>query len=1797
MPLTWGSRVANQLRTGRVHSVGMGSTTSALRIRVLGEISASASSDVAIGGRTQRLVLAALVARRNEPVSVGELVDVCWPDGTAPDRAEHNVRTYVHRLRAALGTEGERVETASSGYRFRLDRDELDLDEFVDLAALVDRAVDSGEIVAALDHVARADELWNGRPYGEFADEPWAVAEVARTTEVRWRVREQHAAALLAAGRPGDTVALLESMIREAPLRERPRALLMRALYESGRHAEALRAFQAFRELLADEVGVDPSADLVQLDRAIATSSLESSSARTRTVGGYELHERIGEGAFAVVHRATHTVLGREVAVKIVRAELADRPEFIRRFEAEAQMVAAIEHPNVVPLYDYWREPGQAFLVMRWMTGGSLEQGLDDGPWTLDATVELVDGIARALAAAHARGIVHRDVKPANILFDDDGRAYLGDFGIALTADERSTPQAALSEGSPIFASPEQLRREPAGPEADVHALGVVAFTLLTGRTPFADSPDDATLLRRQLEEPIPSPSSMRPGLPSAIDDVLAMATAKDPAARHPTALGFATAFRTAATGAPTADRQGSGVRGERANPYLGLRAFTESDATAFHGRARTVDELLGRLRDPDLRLLAVVGPSGSGKSSLVRAGLLPAIRSGALPGSAAWFVTTMTPGSRPFESLETALLRVAVNPPAALTEQLRDGDRGILRGLRRALPEDGSQVVVVIDQLEELFAGDVPTIERDQFLRGLAVAATEPGSPVRFVVTLRADFFDDPLRHADFAPLLKRGTVAITPLAPDELEEAITEPAADVGVGFEPGLVAEIIADVAGQPGALPLLQFALTQAFDHSDGPTITVDDYRSVGGLAGALARRADALFTDAEPAEQVAMQRLFGRLVTLVDAGSDTRRRVRRSELPTDPATAEIVGRLAAARLATLDRDPATREPTIEIAHEAILTEWPRLRRWLDDDRDTLRVRQHLAAASAAWRAGGDDADELYAGTRLDAVEQLLASGSVSLNPVELAFVDASAERREAAARRERARLRRLRRLVSVTAVVAMLAVAAGGVAVWQRTRADDEAAAARASASESEAARLEAEDAGRRADEAATLAVQNEAAAEAAAATAEASRVEAEQARFTADVQRLRSSAVAESTEQPVLAALLAVEAARLDPGRESDDALHRVLTAVPGRRGHVSSFAFPARLAKDGITMTAVGPDTVDVWDLSTMTRTASVAHDLAGPEEMTQVSPDGRRLVATGRNGTRVLDLTTGEVLAGTDTNGFWVDYAPDSTRIALAVGRDLLVLDADTLATIDVVPPADPDVAAVNAAWSPYGESMAVVWADGSVGMLDTVTWTLRWRRTGEPDVTRNWGAIFAFTPDGRRLVTSITDRTGGDGGTPRSTIRSLDVETGDDVLPPLEGPYSFWSIAPLDVHGDRVIGVPPGVFRTVAYDLRTGIEIPSPAPSLAAIGVLYSPTLDLVLTWSNSGVDLWSSDGSSPLERRIRLPDPIADSRSAVGNGAYVAVTSDGDRLNSFTWDTGPGDELDLTTDPPTPSPGPGGLRTNAGDFTLVVGPDGAWMEDADGRPLGDPVFPEDDVYDWAASSDGRYFALTRPGGVVDLYGADGVRRTTLTIPGASPGRETHPSFSRDGSLVAAYIQGASNARAVWSTDTFDLVASEAELSRLRFLLAGDVLYTNRLDLATIDRLDPHTLEPIGEPLVGHASALLDVVDDPFGGLVATRAADGSVRLWDASTGRQFGRDLPSRGEGIQFVGDGKVLSVPNGSFVSLWNLDTATWPDLACAVAGRNMTATEWDDFGPETIPYRATCEQHPVDVEPDDTPIG
>ncbi|NNE12282.1 MAG: protein kinase, partial [Ilumatobacter sp.] len=962
------------------------------------------------------------------------------------------------------------------------------------------------------------------------------------------------------------------------PLRERRRALLALALYRAGRQAEALRAIQEYRAELADEVGLDPSADLDELEHRILEHDpgLLPASHQRHVLRGYELDEVIGEGAFSLVWRGVQPALNRTVAVKQIRAELANQPDFIRRFETEAQTVAALEHPHIVPLYDYWREPDSAYLVMRYVAGGTLEaevlaHRLDDARLR-----RMVDQVGAALQTAHRSGVIHRDVKSANVLIDDEDNFYLTDFGIAFTGADDEVA-AALSTGSPAYASPEQLRRQSLDHRTDVYGFGITLFEAATGRLPFIDAPTQAAIVQRQLEDPVPAPSSVETSVPRWVDDVVARATAKNPADR------FASMAELVAAAVPSVGSRTNGgaplagsnatVIGELVNPFKALRAFREADTADFHGRDRLVARFVEVLSRPGAagRLLTVVGPSGSGKSSAVRSGLLPRLRAGAAPNSDEWFITTMHPGSRPFEELESALSRVAVRQPGPLVELMRDDPRGVARAINQILPDEDSELLLVIDQFEEVFT-HASDDERVRFLDGLLAAVREPRARLRVVVTIRADFWDRPLRHPGLAARVETAAVTVSPLAADELEAAIVEPVRRQGAQYEPGLVARIIADVGDQPGALPLLQYALTELFDRHVSGLIRAESYDAIGGLTGALASRAEAAFCALSSEQQVAARRLFGRLVTLGEGTEDTRRRVRLAELSDDTDTNAVVDAFGSARMLVFDVDPATREPTVEIAHEALLRAWPRLRGWLDEDRDGIRIHRHLTDTTAAWLASGRDAGELYRGGRLETAEVWASDHAFELNDTEREFLDASISTRQAEEAAEREHLeqqeranRRLRVLATIAAVVALIAATAGAFALQQQSRADDNAA---------EAAR-QALEANRQADVADERAAEAEAARESAETNADLARdrgVDADEARVAADqsafearelaaladLQRMRSdvgllSARAAASDDPDagLAMLLAVELARLDPSPDSDDALHRALTAGP----------------------------------------------------------------------------------------------------------------------------------------------------------------------------------------------------------------------------------------------------------------------------------------------------------------------------------------------------------------------------------------------------------------------------------------------------------------------------------------------------------------------------------------------------------------------------------------------------------------------------------------------------------------------
>ena len=378
--------------------------------------------------------------------------------------------------------------------------------------------------------------------------------------------------------------------------------------------------------------------------------------------------------------------------------------------------------------------------------------------------------------------------------------------------------------------------------------------------------------------------------------------------------------------------------------PYMGLAAFEADDAEFFFGREELVAELTARLAGT--RFLAVVGPSGSGKSSLVRAGLLPAVWAGALPRSREWQTLVLTPGAHPLEELAARVSLLRGISPTSLLNDLKQDPQALHMAVRQALADEPEEVklLLVADQFEEVFALCHDEEERRGFIDALLYAVEAEEGRVVVVPTIRADFYGHCADYPQLAARLSDGLL-VGSMAEGELRAATERPAALVGLSLEPGLADLILGDVAGEPGALPLMSHALLETWGRRRGRTLTLSGYAAAGGVSGAIAQTADTVYAGFTPEEQATARNIFLRLTELGEQGTqDTRRRVAASELVRTPEEAEavegVLKTLADARLVT------TGEQTVEVAHEALIREWPALRGWLEEDRDGLRIHREV-----------------------------------------------------------------------------------------------------------------------------------------------------------------------------------------------------------------------------------------------------------------------------------------------------------------------------------------------------------------------------------------------------------------------------------------------------------------------------------------------------------------------------------------------------------------------------------------------------------------------------------------------------------------------------------------------------------------------------------------------------------------------------------------------------------------------------------------------------------------------------------
>ncbi len=763
-------------------------------------------------------------------------------------------------------------------------------------------------------------------------------------------------------------------------------------------------------------------------------------------------------------------------------------------------------------------------------------------------------------------------------------------------------------------------------------------------------------------------------------------------------------------------------------NPYKGLRAFAELDAADFFGREKLTNRLLHRMSEtsPYSRFLAIVGPSGSGKSSIVRAGIIPALRQGVVPGSSAWRIAQITPGTRPFEELEIALVRISGDPGAQLIDHLQRDTRGLLRTVRTVLPDNTAELLLVIDQFEEIFTLGIDPAEVQFLLESLYIAVIDERSPVRILITLRADFFDRPLMHQHFSEIIRYRTEAIPPMTPEELEQAIVRPAKRVGVAVEAGLSTTLVAEVKEQPGALPMLEYALTKLFMQRKSDLLTLADYDAIGGALGALTHHADAIYASFDQEAQIAARQIFMRLISLNQDTKATRRRVLQSELWVvgGTATGRVLERFGNSRLLTFDLDPTTASPTVELAHEAIIREWEQLRMWLDEARDDIRKQRVLASAATQWIEARRDHSYLLHGSRLMEFAAWAEKTHVALTDPEQLFLSASKDEH----RRLTSRRRLTRRLVY--AVTVLVAVVMTGLALL----ATDRAAEARHEAAINH------------------------------------SLILAHQADHAADSGKLD------------LSLLLALEAARIE---DSPPEAMRTLSTIAfgagieavlnGHRYEVKTVAFSpdSHWGISGSCGLLVDHDCTQgeiiVWDLGSGTEYQRLNRHTDWVNSVAfNPTADADRPMAVSASDDRTLilwDVLSGEVMRRYDGHTDAVNsvaFSPDGQLIASGSEDATVILwDADTGTMIrqQGSPQADGHTAAVNSVvFSPDGQTIASCSDDATIILWDVATGAVVKRLTGHTSGIQS----IAFTPDGSEIVSGGAD----------FTLRLWDIETGNEI-----------------------------------------------------------------------------------------------------------------------------------------------------------------------------------------------------------------------------------------------------------------------------------------------------------------------------------------------------------------------------------------------------------------------------------------
>ena len=1634
-------------------------TRPSMQIRVLGPLEASIDDQpVAIGGAKQRAVLAMLGLEANRAVTADRLIEGLWGHEPPPSAAKM-VQNYVWRLRGVLSAEGgAEIVTRGRSYELRIDRELVDVCRLERLVSEASRAAAAGRPASA---AREALALFRGDPLADVADEPFADPEIRRLEELRLAAAELAIEADLATGHHHELVGEIEALIAENPLRERLHGQLMLALYRCGRQAEALEAYRDARTTLVEEIGVEPSADLRDLHEAILRQepSLDVEAAAVELpreldataspplIGRddelrrlREHWRRAADGSGALVTLVGAYGMGKtRLASELAGQAHGDGAKVLYAAgtgapEAVLAMLARIRETRrgaLIVVDDADRAPAEVRAALR-----TLVPALDRVPVLVLAT---------GLQAAALARMGPRESIALEPLDADSVRAIAGLY--APSGDDAIPVETLLATSGGVARGVHEAASEWARREA-TRRVDAVADRTAAGRS-------EARALEAELA-----------------GSVVELQSARERAGR--------------------VARDGDDERSPTVCPYKGLATFEADDAEYFFGRERLVAELVARLVGAPL--LAIVGPSGSGKSSVMRAGLLPALAGGVLPGSEKWTQVVIRPGEQPLRELRRA------------TRRLSREWRGVL----------------AVDQFEELFTACRDEPERAEFAASLVRAAR---ARTLVVLAVRADFYGRCAAYPDLSQLLGANHVLVGPMLRDELGRAIERPAERVGLVVEPELAESLLGDVEGRPGALPLLSTALLELWRERDGRHLRLAAYARSGGVHGAVARLAEDAFVGLGPEHQAIARKLLVRLAGEDEGGAVVRRRVALDELGAE--VGEVVERLAECRLLTVS------DGAVEVAHEALLREWPRLRAWLGEDADGRRLHRRLGDDARAWVADERDQSGLYRGARLAAALDWAAGHAAELSPAERAFVEDS---RRASGRAQR----RLRMVLAGVAALLVLAVIAGLVALDQRGDARAEAT---------------------------TAAAQRLGAQALADVSLDRGMLLARQGVALESSVETRSNLLATLLKSPAAIGVIAGDGDPLSTLDLSSDGRTLAFVDTEGTLSRVdiaTRRALAPRWTMPGAPGAPISPggsiatDVVDFSDDGSLIAVASgqpVVVDAAARRVVTPIhvgearfaagvwfSADERTVVATidspAVDSTTIqrFDVRSGRPMGlprrvTSALKTVTVMVVPDGrTVVTTFEGGPTVVRDAQTLRPLRRLP-----LGGGAAALSDDGRSIVLGGRDGTVRFVDLAT--------GRPRTAlgRHDGAVVGatFSRDGRSAVTAGDDNRmivwDVRASAVRETLQTSSQTTGLAISPDgrtlysggVDGKVVIWDLA-----GNRRIG---RVFRA-------GPEEPSPPAFEVVVSRAMSPNGQMLALGHRDGtvtvVDAATLQPSrsfhgvprGPVRGLGFLPGGLL---AVGGDEGYLALA---DPRQGTIVQRLRGHRRNPVLAPSFSADGRLMLTLAAFDSVLL------WKLQA-GRPVGSPRrYSGLSATDAASlSPDGRFIAVTGTlGGVAVIDTA--TLRESRALPGAETVRVVR--FTPDGRyLIGGSFKGWTR---LWSTSTW---------------------------------------KPASRSLIGHTREVTGAATSPDGRTLATGGADGTVRMYDIRTQKPIGAPLPgvpNRRTDPEFTPDGRYLfAFSNTGREYRWDVRPSSWERQACAIAGRTLTRAEWNDALPGRD-YRPAC---------------